>query len=241
MKKIIKQGEPKELIDFKLNNRDTPGKIDYTSLGARERVPIKAALLSEQGYLCAYTMKRISNNSSHIEHIKPESLCRKHKEEGIDTVSDLDYSNMLACFPSDRVKSKMPYGAHKKDNWWKEDGRGFISPLIVNCEDHFSFDMKGKISGKTDSGKETINILKLDHKILTEDRKRAIDAFIYDKNQKSISISKAQTAIGEITKMHGDKYPEYCVCIRFALQEYVVYLNKLAKKKRSIRSAKNKK
>lgn len=241
MKGIIKQREPKELIDFRLDNKNVKENLDYRNLGSKERIAIIKALLIEQGYLCAYTMKRISYSSSHIEHIKPESLCRKHMEEGIDTVSDLDYINMIACFPKDGMKAKMRYGAHKKDDWWINDGREFISPLSANCEDHFSFDMKGEISGETDSGKETINILKLDHKVLTADRKRAIDAFIYDKHQKPISKSKAQTAIEEITKLHGDKYPECCVCIRFALQEYVVYLDKLAKKRQYIKSDKNKK
>lgn len=240
MKRIIKQIEPKELIDFKLENKGTPENLDYRNLGAKERTPIKAALLREQGYLCAYSMKRISSSNSHIEHIKPESLCRKHKEEGIDTVSDLDYSNMLACFPSDRVKARIPYGAHEKDDWWINDGRGFISPLIANCEAHFSFDMKGVIFGKTDSGKQTIDILKLDHGTLTADRKRAIEAFIFDKHQKPITKSKAQIAIKEMTNLQGDKYPEYCICLKFALLEHVVKLEKLTQRKKFIRSAQNK-
>ncbi len=239
MKRIVKQGEPKELIDFRLDNKNVKENLDYRNLGSKERIAIIKALLIEQGYLCAYTMKRISNSSSHIEHIKPESLCRKHTEEGIDTVSDLDYINMIACFPKDGMKAKIRYGAQKKDDWWENDGREFISPLTANCESHFSFNGKGEISGKSDSGNKTIQVLRLDHNDLTADRKRAIDAFIYNKNQKPISKSKAQTAIEEITKLHGDKYPEYCVCIRFALQEYVMKLEKLAKKKKYFKSAEN--
>lgn len=240
MKRIIKQGVPKELIDFKVKNKDAKQNLDYRNLGSEERSPIKKALLNEQGYLCAYTMKRVSSESCHIEHIKPESLCREHLRQGIETPSDLDYSNMVACFPKDGMSAQTRYGAQYKNDWWDDNGSEFISPLAANCESHFSFNMKGEIAGNSNAAKKTIDVLKLDHEVLVADRKRAIESFIFDKNQKPMSKAKAQTAIHEIIQLHSGKYPEYCVTIKFALQEHIARIDKLAQKVKYIKSAKNK-
>lgn len=74
MRKINKNPEPKEWTSYRL----TPG-ADYKAIPELRR-----ALLEEQGYICAYCMRRIpvkdsnSNETSRIEHI----LCRgKHDDE----------------------------------------------------------------------------------------------------------------------------------------------------------------
>ncbi|PIF34541.1 uncharacterized protein (TIGR02646 family) [Flavobacterium sp. 9] len=241
MRRIVKKGEPKELIDYKLSNKDVKKNLDYRYLGAKERGPLKETLIMEQGYLCAYTMKRISMDTCHIEHIKPEGLCREQANRGLQTVSDLDYLNMVACFPKEGMSSKIRYGAQFKDNWWDDDGRNFISPLASNCEDQFSFDIKGNISGTTVSARTTIDVLKLDHGSLTEDRKRAIDTFLYGENQKPISKAKAQSALIEIMQLQSGMYPQFCLTIKWALQEHISRIDKLALKAKHIKSAKNKK
>lgn len=77
MKRIIKGQEPASFIKFKQENEKAGVNLRYdTHLGAEQRVPIKKALLREQGFICAYTLKRISLDSCHIEHLKPEELCR---------------------------------------------------------------------------------------------------------------------------------------------------------------------
>jgi uncharacterized protein (TIGR02646 family) len=241
MKIIIKQGEPKELIDYKLRNKQIPENLDYRNLGSVERTPIKEALLTEQGFICAYTLKRISKDTCHIEHIKPEGLCRQHTKEGYDSCTDLDYLNMVACFPKDGMPNHNRYGAQFKDDWWENDGKDFISPFVINCEDQFSFNSKGEIIGLTNSAKKTIEILKLDHDSLIEDRKRAIQAFIFDDNQKPISKAKAQAAVSEITQLRSGRYAQYCLPIKFGLNEYIQKIDKLAQKNKFIKSSKNKK
>lgn len=86
MKKITKSHEPKEWTEYRL----TPG-VKYNPIPE-----LREALLKEQGYLCAYCMRRIptqdgnSNETSRIEHLKSR---RNHPE------LQLDYSNMVICCP----------------------------------------------------------------------------------------------------------------------------------------------
>lgn len=86
MRKIEKNAEPAEWTQYRL----TPG-VDYSSTSE-----LKDSLLKEQGYICAYCMRRIpvkdknSNENSRIDHI----LSRKKHD-----VLKLDYKNMVVCCP----------------------------------------------------------------------------------------------------------------------------------------------
>lgn len=233
MKRIIKGHEPASFIQFKQENEKAGVKLRYdTDLGSGERKPIKEALLLEQGYICAYTLKRISLDTCHIEHLKPEELCRKHMEEDVATVSDLDYNNMVACFPKEAPKGipkEKYFGAIKKDDNWGNNGSDYVLPLQTNCEDHFRYNKLGGVQGTTGRGRNTVSLLALDHPVLIEERKRAIESFIGE----SAPIKKAKTeqAISQIeNKIEGDKYIEFCIPLKHALMEHLVYLNKLERK-----------
>lgn len=240
MKRIIKDHEPQELLDFKNKNRDL--EIDYNSLGEKQRTPIKNQLLLEQGYLCAYTLKRINFETSHIEHIKPEELCRKEKKAGKETISDLDYSNFVACYPKDFSGSsrKKFYGAFKKDDWWENEGENFISPLRVDCESHFKFKNDGTINHITDKGKNTIDVLNLNHDLLKEDRKRAIKNFIYYKN-KPLNLSQTNQALESILSKNRNMHIEFCIAIKDALRDHLILLDKNKKRNNIIAKALKKK
>src|SRR5574344_2038901 len=86
MKKITKSKEPKQWELY----RQTPG-IDYQSIPE-----LRASLLKEQGYICAYCMRRIpckdsnSNEDIRIDHLS----CRDNYPE-----RKFDYNNMVICCP----------------------------------------------------------------------------------------------------------------------------------------------
>lgn len=86
MRKIVKQKEPKEWTEYRL----TPG-VEY-----RPIPELRDALLKEQGYICAYCMRRIpvkdrnSNETTRIDH----KLSRKNHPE-----LQLNYTNMAICCP----------------------------------------------------------------------------------------------------------------------------------------------
>lgn len=86
MIKIVKDKEPKEWEKY----RNTEG-VDYQSIPE-----LVDSLLKEQGYICAYCMRRIpckdniSNENHRVEHILSRE---KHPDK------KLDYKNMVICCP----------------------------------------------------------------------------------------------------------------------------------------------
>lgn len=232
MKRIIKGQEPASFIQFKQENEKAGVKLRYdTHLGSEQRTPIKKALLKEQGYICAYTLKRIALESCHIEHLKPEELCRNHMADEVETVTDLDYGNMVACFPKEApkgIRKEKYFGAIKKDDTWMNDGNDYILPLHPNCEDHFKYNKSGGVQGTSEKGRNTVTLLTLDHDILVEERKKAIESFI----GKSNPIKKVKTtqAIREIEQLNNGKFIEFCIPLKHALMEHLAYLDKIEKK-----------
>ncbi|MGL5067771.1 MAG: retron system putative HNH endonuclease [Sarcina sp.] len=79
---IKKSSPPKLLIQYKKDKF-----ASYAECDTIVKNEIKKQLLEEQGYLCAYCMKKIKFENMKIEHYKPQS---------IDPKEELNYSNMLA-------------------------------------------------------------------------------------------------------------------------------------------------
>lgn len=227
MKQIIKEGAPWDYKEWCRKMKGKPNE-DYRRLQNPEKSLLHEQLLDEQGYICAYTMKRVSKDTSHIEHIKPETLCRVELRG-----SDLDYGNLVACFPKEGMPAKIRYGAQKKDHWWENEGRDFISPISNNCEVFFDFNLKGEIKANNNTNAQTtINVLKLDHTVLTEDRKRSIEEFIYGGGT-PLSLKQATQSIDSICeKTKKGKFRQYCIAIQHALQEYKILLEKRANKRK---------
>lgn len=127
-------------------------------------------------------------------------------------------------------------------NWWEDNGSQFISPLNPTCETQFNFNLKGEINHASDNAKKTIEVLKLDHVILTEDRRRSIQTFIYGpKGDNPIGINKTLQAIQDITnRSNSGDYVEFCIAIRYALQLHLNNLHKAGQKRKFIAQAKKK-
>ena len=68
MKHIQKAGAPRGYSQWCATVVGT-NKADYRELPATEKQALLAALIIEQGALCAYTMRRIGADSAHVEHI----------------------------------------------------------------------------------------------------------------------------------------------------------------------------
>lgn len=237
MKHIIKTGPPREYADWCKLVKGKENE-DYRNVHSNERTPLKKSLIKEQGSLCAYTLKRIDLETCHVEHLKPESKCRKD-EKG----SDLYYDNMVACFPKEDLKHRYRYGAKQKDKWWDEEK--FISPLTTRCESLLSFDIKGNIIAVNNNTDAIITIdkLLLNHPTLVEERKRSITEFIYGRDGISLlTKAQAERAISEITKKDKKgNFVEFCVPIRCALLQYIMMLEKQAKRRKYANQSKNKK
>ncbi|MGN6297380.1 MAG: retron system putative HNH endonuclease [Ginsengibacter sp.] len=230
MKYIIKTNPPKQYADWCKQVKGTQNE-NYGSLHSNERTPLKESLINEQGSLCAYTMKRIDMNTCHVEHIKPETVCRAEKRG-----SDLDYENMVACFPKGDLKPPYRYGAKEKDHWWEDEGKHFISPLSKRCETLLSFDLDGKVFAVNNNldAVKTIGVIKLDHATLTEERRRSITEFIYGSEGISpLSKAKSLSAVEDLVKKNKNGiFIEFCIAIRGALLEHIKQLDKIAEKRK---------
>lgn len=140
MRTIHKQGnEPNELEQRR--NSSTPFGWEELNDDLDLKEETMDALLSEQGFLCAYTGVRIEQRNAHIEHLKP----RSHDWNG-DT--DVRYDNMVACYPKE---GGCPFGAMYKGNWPSPEEWGtFITPLEDRCEHCFHFSNRSMVaSGST--------------------------------------------------------------------------------------------
>ncbi len=236
--KFIRKGGPPHAYSAWCKKVAGTQKEDYRELPGQLRTELLAQLLAEQGWICAYTMKRVGEHTSHVEHIKPETLCR-----AVEPGSDLFYENLVACFPADGMNATYRYGAQKKDKWWDCDGRDFISPLSQTCEARFSFDIQGNIAavGGYHRAERTIQILGLDHPTLTADRRSVIEEFIYGEcRDEPLSPARAAAAITEICQPDArNRFHEFCIAIRDALLEHVHQLQRLARKRKFARAHKN--
>jgi uncharacterized protein (TIGR02646 family) len=129
---------------------------------------IKTSLLREQGYLCAYTLRRLSGvEDCHIEHVLPQNTAPE---------KDLDYGNMAGCFPKDGGNTSHGYGAPVKGGTEVELNMDFVTPHGSGCERRFRYDKKGGIQGADNAASGTIRTLKLDHGALADLRCSAIEA-----------------------------------------------------------------
>ncbi len=202
-------------------------ETDYRSMPGDIKSAIISALIKEQGEICGYTMKRIDENSSHVEHVKPETVCRAE-----NVGSDLHFDNMLACFPRTGMIASDRYGAQKKGSWWKPEL--FVSPFAASCERRFRFSHDGSIEPVNDdaAAKETIGILGLDHKTLTEDRRRAIKTYIFGGDGCTpLSKGEAEFLLRNVCNKSAGKFDEFCVALRDALEDHIKYLKKLSRQK----------
>ena len=234
MKYIRKAGCPHGYAQWCRSVADTD-KSRWSEVPSGVKGPLLDALVSEQGQLCAYTMRRIERNSSHIEHIKPQSRCRAELPG-----SDLNYGNLVACFPADGMRQQYRYGAQKKDNWWVHDGAEFLSPLQPQCEQRFRFDLTGEVVAADHhaAANTTIKVLGLNHKSLIDDRKRVIAEFIYGHNGcNPLSRSSAQRLRQTICDLQHGQFYEYCVAIKDALSEHLKAIQKIAKRRIAARRA----
>lgn len=192
-----------------------PINCRYQHMPSEVKAVVKTCLLEEQGYLCCYTGLRIRDNSSHIEHFKPQSLC--------DDLEDIEYRNLHAAFPH-QDQERANFGAQKKDYWY--DPHLLVSPLDTSCEQRFRFRLSGKIepvSANDEPARTTIEKLGLDDAELTRMRRSAIRAELgLDGTKgKQVSNNKLLRISRNLCERntHTNEFREFCFAIQQAAEE----------------------
>lgn len=217
MRRISKTHPPQELTEW----RDANQEFNHTYrdlLGTEAHGALKSKLLEEQGWLCAYTGRLIDKGSSHVEHVKPQCECSEWE--------DVEYRNVVACFPADGGDTSHGYGAPVKASWWDE--QRFVSPLSVGCERHFRFVWSGHVYPSPDEHEgatATIAALQLDADLLRKLRKARIDGFFGfgpKSRARPLTIADARTALANIeSRDTKGRLREFCFVLKQLLPKYI--------------------
>jgi len=216
MKRITKSRPPAQLSSWlkKQNGKD----CDYSRLQGDDRKAVLEKLISDQGWICCYTGLRITADSSHIEHLYPQTLCRK--DDGLRSLHgakrDVDYKNLLAAHP--QPNKSCDFGAVYRGSWWDEIL--FVHPLRADCESQFRYNLNGGIDsadGKKDGAAEvTINKLNLRDGYLVAQRAAAIDEFLFDDNEPLPPTQIERLASRIMEKDGTGKHRAFCFVLKQA-------------------------
>ena len=255
MKKINKTHPPLEYLQWLKIQKETGEKgnlyFNYDEgIESEAFNALKQKLIEEQGYLCAYTGIRISSDikvdgivlgkgTFHVEHLKPRTICKKEqKEQGNIISEDLDYRNMVACYPKDENDASCSFGAKSKDDWWDEEE--FISPCQEDCERRFSFSWSGIVSPTLDedyAAKKTIEKLGLNKPTNSKQNKPAGEYHVHDRRRdvieaffrfgqnskrKPLTKKEAENLLRTIDNTDGNGHlKEFCFVIKQLLVRHI--------------------
>jgi uncharacterized protein (TIGR02646 family) len=219
MKRIVKGREPEALRLWREQNASIPENLKYDRGNWPTRA-VKAQMLAEQGYLCAYTMQSITTEDHcHIEHVVPQS------QPGQPLHFDIDYHNLLACSPGNQPppnwNPKYPYGAQFKGAKYIDENN-FVSPLREDVEKRFHYGPDGSVIASTRDTAvvSTIRILYLDHPQLVELRKAAINELILDADP-PLSVEEAEVLSVDVMAVNSaGRFPEFCLAISQVAEWY---------------------
>ncbi|MBV0934797.1 retron system putative HNH endonuclease [Marinobacterium weihaiense] len=201
MKPIIKGTEPAELTAWKaLENEDW--SPTYDDLSGAEKRAVKTALMQEQGYICCYCERRLSEQDSHIEHFQPQSDA---------AVDPLDYSNLLCSCQNQLEKGEPRHCGNLKGDWFDE--HLLVSPMDSDCEQRFKFTGDGNIYPAPDDEAADVTITKLglDLPKLVSMRAAAIEPFL------SEELSNDELALfvdGYLQQSESGQYSPFWTTIR---------------------------
>ncbi|AXW87006.1 retron system putative HNH endonuclease [Brenneria goodwinii] len=181
MRAIEKSHEPRSLAQYRVKNREYDGP-NFTPI----KVEIRTYLLAEQGYLCAYCMKRISTDSMKIEHW----ACQHDHPE-----LELSYKNMLGCCMGNEGK---PKNLQTCDTRKGSDCIKF-NPSEPNhhVNDLIKFHGDGKIySTDSEFNIQLVKVLNLNSDRLVRNRTLLIDSI-----RKELNAKKGKRTKSEIKKL----------------------------------------
>lgn len=168
MKKIDKEKEPWEWRHY----RKTQG-VAYAAIPK-----LRESLLEEQGYLCAYCLRRIpatdknSQENSRIDHFYPQTLA----EDNNMPEKILDYDNLVICCPGAISSATENFHCDKSKKESELTFSLFREDFIDSLK-YKSFD--GTISSTNTDWDKEINIyLNLNNALLKSNRKETLSAVI---------------------------------------------------------------
>jgi uncharacterized protein (TIGR02646 family) len=160
MKYIKKAREPKSLIEHSSKEHAC-----YDNIPKETKNEIRETLLSEQGHVCCYCMKRIHMEDMKIEHWKPQRYVEL----------SMLYNNMLGACDGNEGKPKHLQCC----DTYKGETELFINPLDMCCEALIQYRSDGTIySDDHRVGRDLEDVLNLNQQTIKENRKKVIDGIV---------------------------------------------------------------
>ncbi len=214
MKHIHKGAAPESLAGW-IAKGNEDWKPEYSDLPKNIKNTVKEALMTEQGWLCCYCERSLTDEDSHIEHFRPQSN---------PDVDPLDFSNMLCSCQNLLKKGEPRHCGHLKEDWFDPDL--LVSPLQPDCECQFAFSGRGEIMPAANHDRaacETIARLGLNIAKLQALRNKAIEPFL-DDNLKTEDLRKFVT--GYLDRDDAGKFGQFHTTIKYLFGNFITSNNK---------------
>jgi len=236
MKGIKKQNEPIDFSIFKdiVLEGKNPQQYNYEALlnspenkiwvrningSFLDKPTMREHLLKEQGYLCCYCCRRVSNDSAMVvEHFKPKS---DYKEYSFNWVNLL-----LSCSGKSSIDNRVfCHCDENKDNKYSDD---LISPLETEdgefvCEKLFSYNIKDGtiLHQQNDRAEYTINLLNLNAETLKIERAKAVDILFENNEIIDFSDKEVMAIFNSYSSMDSNgMFEENCQVVLFFIKAY---------------------
>ncbi len=221
MKRINKSSEPNSLTQYRSQSNASFGDMDTDV-----KNELRESLLTEQGNICCYCMKRIPesirNPSSKIEHFRCQS---------INPQEQLNYNNMLlaCCGNQGSLKTSQTCDTSKGN----KDLNPLLSPLDINIENRIKYKANGEVFTDDDKlSDELERVLNLNQYDLVKNRENVynlvrerIRARVNRQKNKDLKKSFLNSEKTKWLTLQGGKYREYCMVAVYVIDKKLNKLN----------------
>lgn len=243
MRYIASNTAPQALRDWiSQRNAATPQQVlDFRQLGrveiAGEDVDVKQAIkeqrLIDQGGLCAYTMMRITVDTSHVEHLKPQTKSRINDQVEHFIEETVDYGNMVLCYPKEEEAGGVGFGAP-----YRGDVDLVLTPRETKCEKLVQYYRDGSVKSEDPAVERMLNkVLNLNHTTLVDRRKDAYNRqHVGLRSTDPLTVKQAERLAESVLEMNSkNELKPFCVGISHAAKQHVEILQKRRHKKKMAR------
>lgn len=216
MKQIVKLNEPNSLVEHRAKEHSN---FDNIPLTVKEQ--LRQNLLTEQGHICCYCMKRIPESNS--PNLKVEHFCCQADNEHLQ----LTYSNLFASCTGNEGQTKIKQTCDTK----KGNSILTLNPISnpLNCETLFKFNSEGEISSlneNEDVNRQINEVLNLNMQTLKDNRREIYLEVQKNVENESKKLGSKQLKLSYFEKEKNkwlsrseDKFKPFCMVA-------VYYLNK---------------
>lgn len=218
MKQITKLPQPNTLTEHRAKQHSY-----FDNLPVETKDELRQNLLSEQGYICCYCMKRIPEISSpymKIEHFKCQDL-----HENLQLI----YSNLLGSCVGNEGQTKIKQTCDTK----KGNLLLFIEPIshTPNCETLFKYNSEGEISSidnNEEINKQLNDVLNLNMQTLKDGRREVylevqskVEAESKQLGNKQLKVKYFEREKTTWLNRRNDKFRPYCMVAVYYLTKKI--------------------